>query len=106
MIIPRRPARILFVVSLLTLTTLFGVTRWNKRVHAERPDLAEIAARYPFGSPERSMALRAELLRRRHPNWSDLSVSEMADRVSVLAGHLFRPRDSKTPTIQPLAPFF
>jgi len=104
--IVRRPARILFIISLLLLTTLLGVTRWNKRVRAERPDLAEIAARYPLGSPERSMALRAELLRRRHPNWSDLSVSEMADRVTVLAGNLLHPRSSATAATQPIAPFF
>ena len=106
MIIARRTARILFIVSLLLLTTLLGLTRWNKRVRAERLGLSEIAARYPFGSPERSMALRAEILRRRHPNWSDLSVSEIADRVSVLAGHLFHPRGIGPSVTQPIAPFF
>jgi len=105
MIISRRPARILFVVSLLLLAALFGATRWNKRVRAERPDLADVAARYPFGSAERSMALRAELLRRQHPNWQDLSVSEMADRVTLLAGHLFHSFAGATPVTQPIAPF-
>jgi hypothetical protein len=69
--------------------------RWNARVRASRVSLAEIASRYPVGSPSRAMAVRREITRRLHPRWTDLSISEIAERVQKIATRAFiRPHDT------------
>jgi hypothetical protein len=100
----------------LSLFVVFGLlclcgNRWNARVRASRVSLAEIAARYPAGSAERAMALRREITRRHHPRWTDLSVSEIADRIEMLASRaIVRPRalvsSSGSSTTPSIAPFF
>jgi len=97
------------LASVLVVVLLFGLmaNRWNTRVRAARLSLAEIASRYPVGSPERAMAIRREVTSRRHPRWSDLTMSEIAARMETIAMHtLVRPRDV-TPggATQTIAPF-
>jgi hypothetical protein len=66
-------------------------------VWASRTSFAEIAQRFPAGSRERSFAIRAEMMRRLHPNWRDLSAAEMADGIAALGN--VQNHDSRLPQV-------
>jgi hypothetical protein len=102
-----RWAPIVPLVLLVVSVVIASLSIRDNRVLASRPSLAAVAGRYPIGSRERSIGVRAEILRRRHANWRDLSLSEVADKVAYFTNQLLRPMDTTNPSANtpPLAPF-
>jgi hypothetical protein len=85
------------IVLLVSFAGAGFVSHWNSRVWASRTSFAEIAQRFPAGSRERSLAIRAEMMRRLHPNWRDLSAAEIADRIAALGN--VQNHDSRLPQV-------
>jgi hypothetical protein len=87
-----------FVVTALLVATFVSSSRKHP-IHAARTNLMIASERYPKFTLAQRMAVLSELQSERHPHWSDLSLTELAQRLTAFL------MSSPGSTQSPLAPF-